>query len=646
MLLVPTLLMGATLPILTAWLVQREPNVGRSVGLLYFVNTCGSAVACFVAGLWMMGALGMQGAVICAAAINFMVAGGAFCTHLATAPRKVAVPSGPAPVELKAAEASAGSMRARFMTSLAMAAGTGLLALSAEIAWFRVMSVGSRGSAAAFALTLGAFLGGIAIGSLAGRRFCDRPPGVGRRHLNALAGFLLASTVVGFLLIPLAAEAATHGFGIFALAMLALVGVHGLLSGAMFPLISHHGIAPDGESGSRLSFVYMLNIAGSAAGSIGTGFFLVDHLDIRQLAVVIALMGATLAVVLGLLALRNQRGFVPLVTCAAAIAVAAPQISPLLYDGIYEKLILSWQHGQPHGKFEIIENKSGVIAVEDHMIVYGGGAYDGRVSVDLVDDVNRLVRPAALSLFHPAPRRVLMIGMATGAWTSVLANHPAVESVTVIEINRGYLELMRRYPVVAGVLSNPKVDIQIDDARRWLNRHPDERYDVVISNTTLHWRGNTTNLLSQEFNDLAVRHLKPGGIFMSNATGSLRAWRTACVKYPNSLRFTSMSVISRNPIELDAQRYAESLRAFVIDGRPAFDLSQERDSKQLSSLVAQAGVLGDSGTALEPCASVVARSGGMKLITDDNMGEEWVNQDVIHDSIISRIRSWLGLKLP
>ena len=70
----PTLLMGATLPILAQFLVRRVMNVGRTVGLLYGVNTLGSASACFASGLWLMGHLGMQKVVLFAAAINLVVA--------------------------------------------------------------------------------------------------------------------------------------------------------------------------------------------------------------------------------------------------------------------------------------------------------------------------------------------------------------------------------------------------------------------------------------------------------------------------------------------------------------------------------------------------------------------------------------------
>lgn len=68
--LVPTVFMGATLPILVASLVRSSGNVGRSVGMLYFVNTLGSAVGSLAAAAWILGALGQGGAVLLAAGIN------------------------------------------------------------------------------------------------------------------------------------------------------------------------------------------------------------------------------------------------------------------------------------------------------------------------------------------------------------------------------------------------------------------------------------------------------------------------------------------------------------------------------------------------------------------------------------------------
>lgn len=78
LLLIPTLLMGATLPLLVAHLVNQSTNVGSSVGRLYFVNTLGAAMGALAAAAWLLRAFGQQGSVWLAASVNVIVAVGAF----------------------------------------------------------------------------------------------------------------------------------------------------------------------------------------------------------------------------------------------------------------------------------------------------------------------------------------------------------------------------------------------------------------------------------------------------------------------------------------------------------------------------------------------------------------------------------------
>ena len=73
-LLVPTLGMGATLPILVAYRVRSSGNVGTAVGDLYCANTLGSAVAALAAAYGLMRALGQSGVVWLAVICNLTVA--------------------------------------------------------------------------------------------------------------------------------------------------------------------------------------------------------------------------------------------------------------------------------------------------------------------------------------------------------------------------------------------------------------------------------------------------------------------------------------------------------------------------------------------------------------------------------------------
>ena len=79
--LVPTLLMGSTLPLLVAHLVRSSGNVGKSVGTLYFVNTLGSAFASAAAVLFIMGRAGQTGSVRIAALLNLSVSLLAYIAH-------------------------------------------------------------------------------------------------------------------------------------------------------------------------------------------------------------------------------------------------------------------------------------------------------------------------------------------------------------------------------------------------------------------------------------------------------------------------------------------------------------------------------------------------------------------------------------
>jgi spermidine synthase len=243
-------------------------------------------------------------------------------------------------------------------------------------------------------------------------------------------------------------------------------------------------------------------------------------------------------------------------------------------------------------------------------------------------DTNGIVRPYALSLFHPAPRDVLMIGLSSGSWAQVIANNPEVASLTIVEINPGYVSLIKQQPGLASLFSNPKVTVVTDDGRRWLRGNPGRRFDAVVSNTTFYFRASATNLFSAEFLDIVRRHLNPGGIFFYNTTDSTRVQRTGCVVFAHGARFTNHIVLSDTPIAWDFARWRRALEAYRIDGRAVFDLAREHDRTKLNQLIAWQGDLekaNAAGRQIEPCPDVLARTAGQRVMTDGNMGSEWLH---------------------
>lgn len=496
--------------------------------------------------------------------------------------------------------------------ALALAFLSGFIALSQEIVWYRIYAYVSGGSADAFALMLGAYLLGIALGALLARSLCAEESLSGRDRALRRAPALFAASAAAFLVPPSVAAFVTQ-VDAWQLT-LPLVALCSALLGAVFPLVSHAAVPADDRSGARFSYVYLANILGAAIGSLGTGFWLLDRWPLAVVCLFLALLSLAAAAVLSV---RAGRALVPLAGCAAA-AAACVALSVPLYASLYEKLQFKTGYRPGEAFAHVIENRSGVIAVSATGTVYGGGVYDGAYNVSPVNDVNGIVRAYALAAIHPSPRKVLMIGLSTGSWAAAMAEHPALEALTIIEINPGYLELLPRYPMVAGLLRHPKVRIEIDDGRRWLVRHPGQRFDAVVVNGTMHWRANASNLLSREFTELVRHHLEPGGVYYFNATGSTRAAQTAAQAFRHVAAVNNSIAARDEPVELDIDRWKRVMAGYAIAGQPIVGGDSTAQGRTLERLA----------TALRtreytPERALRARIEGSQPITDDNMGTEW-----------------------
>jgi spermidine synthase len=296
----------------------------------------------------------------------------------------------------------------------------------------------------------------------------------------------------------------------------------------------------------------------------------------------------------------------------------------LLFDGLYEKL--QFKDAYIGQRFEyLVENRHGVVATTADGTTFGGGVYDGRISTSLVPDRNGIQRAYAAVALHPKPGRVLMIGLSTGAWAHVIATSPEVESFTIVEINPGYLEIIRHFPLVESLLANRKVKLNIDDGRRWLVHNPHEKFDLIVYNATFHYRANSTNLLSREFLDLIRAHLNKGGIYFFNTTGSQDAYKTAFTEFPYGLRVLNFAAVSDSPFELDSARWNAILRRHFDARVSVVDPTRPEDVTRLAELQDFPLTVRRSptGMGLESRESVLARIPGARVITDDNMLPEW-----------------------
>ncbi len=458
----------------------------------------------------------------------------------------------------------------------------GFISLSLEIAWVRLYGYANNSTPQAFSYVLAVYLLGIAIGAQVGKRLCRVSS---RKSIEIFALIVLAIAV------PFAAAAPwmylhSRSFaldGVFA--PIAIFLTAGLLS-ILFPIVHHLG-TPEVSSknqpnkGKSFSQVYMLNVFGAALGPLVTGYVLLDRLTITQVFPSLALLLAMVVLTAWLMFGAMHRAFA---LTGLGLALVLPLW--LLYsswqfpgelaksfaisDG--RKIIAA--HESRHGIITIAEDERREFAGEyftDH-IVYGGNVYDGKVNVSLERNTNGLERPLALHVLQPQAKKVLILGLSIGSWLTVVEGFPGVDSIDVVEINPGYLNLASGYEPQRRALKDPRVTVVVDDARRWLQYHPDKKYDLILMNTTWHWRANSSMLLSQEMMKLVSHHLSPSGVMAFNATGSVDAFYTASTVFKEVRRYQNFIYGAHwNPFDAAANAEAWNvLRTVTVDGKPAF----------------------------------------------------------------------------
>jgi spermidine synthase len=162
-LLLPAMLMGGTLPLLSRFVTQSLSQIEASVSWFYFLNSAGAVLGAILAGFWLIPTLGLDFSTSVAAAVNMAIGGIA----LALGMRVVQI-GGPAAVEQIPQGVDTPGIPWRTFIIYAIYAAvflSGFVALSYEIAWIRLLALVLGSSTYSLSLMLAAFIAGIALGS-------------------------------------------------------------------------------------------------------------------------------------------------------------------------------------------------------------------------------------------------------------------------------------------------------------------------------------------------------------------------------------------------------------------------------------------------------------------------------------------------
>ena len=506
---------------------------------------------------------------------------------------------------------------------LFFAAASGYISLSQEMLWMRAVGYVTGGSSAVFAHVLGFFLIGVALGALFAERLCEKRFASAQSSPVRFVGMMLIlSALFYYSSIAFTAWLFTQSPDIAMASMYGIVAVVSFLLGGVFPVLCHYGAKAGQSVGLAVSRLYLANIIGCTLGPLLTGFVLMEYLSTDR--IVLLLSVATLALG-GIAFLFEPRRSPILPVAAAACGIGLlVLVHPAFYQHLMEKLHYKTNYTpKEHYKY-LIENRDGIIAVQKDWTVgadmmYGGAIYDGNFNVDPVIDYNGITRAYLIAALHPNPTEVMEIGLATGSWSRVIKAYEPVRRHVVVEINPRYLELIKDYSPQKDLLDDPEVKIHIDDGRRWLKRHSDEKFDFILQNTTFHFRSESTNLLSEDYFRMTKQHLKPGGVLYLNTTRSLDVVYTVAKVFKHVVRAQYFIAASDEPFSQTPAQIRANLMKFRFKkgDKPYFDTQDKNVLAVMDRL---------ANWDLTDIAPQIRQRTDLRLITDDNMLTEYKRQ--------------------
>jgi spermidine synthase len=523
-LIVPTVLMGATLPLVLKASTFRSSSLAEQVGLLYGSNAAGAIVGTLAAGLYLIPTLGIQRTFSVAAALNVVI--GASAVALSWFARPAAAPSAaavdaPLPVGDTAD-------RPGLQVILAVFTLSGVVSLALEVVWFRVLTMFLRPTVYGFSVMLATILAGISIGSylatpLLGRRI---------RWLTALAAIELAlgiAIVLSFrplvYLNQLRGELAPAlsrvmpEYLVYPIAgSLLAIFPTALLMGIAFPI----GLRLWGDGGSRtaerVGLFYSLNTTGAIIGSLAGGFVLLPRLGSEASLALLA--GVSFCS--GLALLFVAQGSAPLRAALGAAAAAAfawavwssPDPFVQFMAQRYAGTGLVWK--QEGVEATVVVHRLGAGPNSRLLMTINGNHQAG---TDFPTTFNHRRIGHLPMLVHPSASTALVIGLGGGATAGAVSLHDGVD-VDVIELAEAVVDGARYFETINyDVHKRPNVRLRIDDGRNFmlLTR---KRYDVITADITQPIFAGAGNLYSREYFELMRSVLKPGGVVMQWIPGT------------------------------------------------------------------------------------------------------------------------------
>jgi len=504
-LLIPTLLMGGTLPVLTSYIVKKEGFFGKNFSLLYGINTLGAVFGVLLSGFVTIGTVGEWNTMFIGVLINFAVGCIAFLlckktslfTKEAKGPESRPVAPANAPISLYT-----DIVRKMVLVSILI---SGFTALAYEVIWTRQLILFLKTSIYAFSGMLAVFLVGVATGSMVMNRFVDRlkTPLVVFGILELFLGVLSIFNL--YLFVPLDSSLFTR-----ILAPVVLVFPLTFLFGVIFPVASFCYAKSTDTAGSSVGALYAFNAAGNVAGSLVCGFVFIGLLGSSRTVVLLSWLNVALGLVLLWLEPNKTAGFklksLLIVPAVLWLSLAFAQgTDPFLFT--IERRIAKGAYS-----YKIFHNRETVEGTVTSFVKNGlKSLWINGVGQTILTTETKLMAHLPIMLAgEPKEFLAICFGMGTTARSACIYDDL---NITCVELVPDVYKCFRYYHGDAEkILSRRNVKVVAGDGRNFL-QFSKKKYDVIVVDPSppIHNAG-TVNLYTQQFLSLCEEHLTPNGV--------------------------------------------------------------------------------------------------------------------------------------
>jgi predicted membrane-bound spermidine synthase len=535
--LVPTVLMGGTLPVMTRLVTRSLGELRGRVAALYGFNSAGAVAGVFLADFWWIPSVGLQATVLAGATLNLLVGVAAWLVSIRLTQEGVSV-------DAAAAKAGAHEVEVFSPAELRLAVVaigvSGFVAMLYEVVWTRMLALALGSSTHAFSIMLITFITGIAAGAWVVGRWRSL-----RRSLDAFgwAELALAATLAGSMgfydLVPyafaklaelLARRPAAYPIyeAIQASICFLVMFVPTLCLGMTLPLASRVATAELARTGRSVGGVFAANTLGTVLGAALAGLWLMPWLGLaRTFALGIALNAVVGAWIVcrrhcfahPVPALAGVIAAVALVTWAGgAFTEAWQRISTVaLWRSVAPPSLELYRQALRSTRVLYYRDGAGVtVSVESwpaggktNLSLKVNGKPDATTSTDLS---TQLLMGHLPMLLRPSSQRLLVVGLGSGMTASAVLQHPGVQQVEVVEIAPEVIEASRLFAAHNhGVHTNARVRFIVDDAKSFLQTAA-RPYDAILSEPSNPWLAGVAGVFSREYYESCRARLQPDGL--------------------------------------------------------------------------------------------------------------------------------------